>query len=272
VSGFESITSPANQRVRRAAALRDAATRRASGLTLVDGRRELARAVAAGVPIEDLFVAAAVSAEDWIATLAATGSSVAVLSERAFERVAFGARNEGVVGVVRFAGGRLADVAFAADRPLLVVEGAEKPGNLGAIVRTADAAGLAGVLVCDGATDLANPAVIRASLGTVFALPTATATTAEAIAHCASTRRRVFAARPDATTSWSQVRLAGRTALLVGSEAHGLSEAWARAAAEGRLALEPVRIPMRGVADSLNLSAAVAVLAYEAVRQQEAGG
>jgi TrmH family RNA methyltransferase len=151
-----------------------------------------------------------------------------------------------------------------------VIEGVEKPGNLGAILRTADAADLAGVIVCDGRTDPANPAVIRASLGTVFSVPLAVATAAEAIRWCGGSGRRVVAAMPEGARFWPEAVLAGGTALLLGSEAHGISPAWQEAAAAGTIALETVRLPMHGAADSLNLSATTAVLAYEAVRQQEA--
>jgi RNA methyltransferase, TrmH family len=273
MTGIETITSPANPRVKEAAALRAADARRSSGLTLVDGRRELARAEAAGVEIRDVFVAAeATSAADasaltaWLGRLAARGTRVTALAERAFERVAFGSRDEGVVGVVRFGARALADTTFATDRPLFVIEGAEKPGNLGAIVRTADAAGLAGVVVCDGRTDVANPAVIRASLGTVFAMPMATATTAATIEWCRRTRRRVVAATPEGRRAWHEADLRGGCAILLGSEAHGISPAWTTGAG---LVLETVRLPMHGLADSLNLSATAAVLAYEAVRQRD---
>jgi len=263
------ITSSANPRVRRAAALRDAAARKATGLTLVDGRRELARARAAGTPIEELFVAAdrQDAAADWLADLAARAVPITRLAAGPFAKVAFGSRDEGVVGVVRFGPRRLADVAFGAERPVLVVAGVEKPGNLGAIVRTADAAGLAGVVVCDGGTDVANPAVIRASLGTVFSVPVATATTAETIAWLAAHGRRAVAADPDGSLLWHEARLAGPTALVLGSEARGLAPAWRQAA--GGIELVTVRLPMCGVADSLNVAATAAVLAYEALRQAE---
>jgi TrmH family RNA methyltransferase len=275
---FETITSPANPRIRAAAALRDASARRASGLTLVDGRRECERAAAAGVEIEELFVAAdlfdrpaggGAALAAWLDGLAARGVRVALLAERPFDRLAFGSRNEGLVGVVRWRPPPLATREFAADRPVLVVEGVEKPGNLGAILRTVDAAGLAGVIVCAGRTDPANPAVIRASLGTVFAVPLAVADTAESIAWCGRHGRRVVAASPAGGRAWHEVDLAGPTALLFGSEAHGISPAWQEAAAAGRIVLDAVRLPMRGAADSLNLSATAAVLAYEAVRQME---
>jgi TrmH family RNA methyltransferase len=273
---METITSPANPRVKHAAALRSAGERRQTGLTLVDGLREISRAAAAGVDFVEVFVAAEPREDDARATeraacleaCAARGAEVVPLGPRAFEKLAFGDRDEGVVAVVRFGSQSLADVAFPVGRPVLVAEGVEKPGNLGAILRTADAAGLAGVIVCDGGTDAANPAVIRASLGTVFSVPLAAATAPEAIAWCRSRGRRVVAATPEGRSVWHEAKLAGDTAIVVGSEANGLSAAWLTAAEAGAIALQTVRLPMRGIADSLNVSATVAVLTYEAVRQE----
>jgi TrmH family RNA methyltransferase len=268
----EPITSPANPRVREAAALRDAAARRGTGLTLVDGRRELVRAAAAGAPIVEVFATtealAAAEVRSWLDGLGRGGARITPLGERAFARIAFGGRDEGVVGVVRFAARRLADVPLPPDRPVLVVEGIEKPGNLGAILRTVDAAGLGGLVACDPRTDPANPATIRASLGTVFGVALATATTPEALEWCATQRRRVVAATPDGARPWHEADLTGGVALLLGSEAHGLSTAWHDAAATGTITLESVRLPMRGRADSLNVSATAAVLAYESLRQE----
>lgn len=266
----DTITSPANPRVRQAAALREADARRDSGLTLVDGRRELSRAAAAGVTIDEVFVAAEQPPADltgWLTDLAGRGTRITPLAERPFAKIAFGSRNEGVVGVVRFGLLPLAQARFAADRPLLVIEGVEKPGNLGAILRTADATGL-GVIVCDGRTDPANQAVIRASLGTVFTVPLAVTTLAELLPWLRAESRRVVAATPEGETLWHAAPLTGRTAILLGSEAHGISPRWPQAAAIGEIAFTTVSLPMRGAADSLNLSVTAAVLAYEALRQE----
>lgn len=277
MNDFESISSPANPRVREAATLRDADARRESGLTLVDGRRELSRAIAAGVTVVEVFLdasrpVAADGAEPgfaaWLAGARAAGTRVVSLSGRAFEKVAFGGRNEGMVGVVRFASRPLSQVAFPAGRPVLVVEGVEKPGNLGAVIRTADAAGLAGVIICDGRTDVANPAAIRASMGTMFSVPIAAATARDTIAWCHAAGRPVFAAMPGGRREWHDAALAGDTVILLGSEAWGISPAWGTAAADGGLRMETIRLPMHGSADSLNLSVTAAVLAYEALRQQ----
>lgn len=272
----ETITSPANPRVKQAARLRDSGERRATGLTLVDGVRELSRAIASGIEIVDVFVSedalrdtsSRMSGRDaCLAACAAARAEVITLGPRAFAKVAFGDRDEGVVGVVRFSSRPLAELTIDAGRPVLVAEGVEKPGNLGAILRTADAAGLAGVIVCDPRTDIANPATIRASLGTVFSVPVAVATTAETIQWARASGRRIVLATPLGSRPWYEVDLSSKALLVVGSEAEGVSPAWIDAAAAGTIALESVHLPMRGIADSLNVSVTAAVLAYEALRQ-----
>ena len=276
----ETITSPANPRLRQAARLRDPRGRRETGLTLVDGLRELTRAVAAGIEIREVFVALPDEGDsaaprglspdvaECIAACATRGAEVIGLSPRAFGRIAFGDRNEGVVGVVRFASRRLAEVSLPVVRPVLVAEVVEKPGNLGAMLRTVDAAGLAGLIACDPRTDPANPATIRASVGTVFSVPLAVASAAEVIHWCRAGRRRVIVATPEAKQDWFTADLRGAVVLVVGSEAEGVTGTWARAAAAGEITMEMVRLPMLGLADSLNVSATAAVLAYESVRQE----
>ncbi len=265
------ITSSANPRVKQAARLREAGERRATGLTLVDGSREIGRALAAGVEIVEAFVDAE-SPPDPVRDacrdgLAARGVELVPLARRPFEKIAFGSRNEGLVAVVRFVAQDLEQFQPAADHPILVVEGVEKPGNLGAILRTADAAGIAGVIACGDGTDPANPAAIRASLGTIFSVPLAVASSETAIGWCARQQRKVFAAMPNGSIVWHDAAFTGATAIVLGSEAHGLSAAWQDAAAAGRIHLHTIRLPMCGVADSLNVSAAAAILAYESLRQ-----
>jgi TrmH family RNA methyltransferase len=267
------ITSSTNPRVKQAMRLREAGERRATGLTLVDGAREIGRGIAAGVEMVEVFVDAEGPADPardaCVAALAARGVELVPLARRPFEKIAFGSRNEGLVAVVRFAARDLDQFQPTAGRPVLVIEGVEKPGNLGAILRTADAAGIGGVIACGGGTDPANPAAIRASLGTIFSLPLAVASSEAAIDWCAQQRRQVFAAMPDGNTLWHEAALAGATAIVLGSEAHGLSAEWQAAAAAGRISLQTIRLPMQGVADSLNVSATAAILAYEALRQSE---
>jgi len=267
------ITSSTNPRVKQAARLRDAGERRATGLTLVDGAREIGRAIAADIEMVEVFVDAEGPADPardaCLAALAERGVELVSLAQRPFEKIAFGSRNEGLVAVVRFAAQDLDQFQPAAGQPVLIVEGVEKPGNLGAILRTADAAGIAGVIACGGGTDPANPAAIRASLGTIFSVPLAMASSEAAIEWCAQQQRQVFAAMTDGVTLWHEAALAGATTIVLGSEAHGLSTVWQDAAAVGRITLQTIRLPMLGVADSLNVSATAAILAYEALRQSK---
>lgn len=266
----ERITSSANPRVKAAARLRDAAERRTRGLTLIDGRREVERAAAAGVRFAEVYVDEAAPPPDALLDrLMAAGGQPVWLAPAAFSKVAYGSRNEGLVAVAQIPSFGLDQFRPRSVGCLLVLEGVEKPGNLGAILRTADASGVAGVLVADGRTDPTNPAVIRASLGTVFSIPLAVASGAESINWLAASSRRVVVAVPEAGQPWHAVPLSD-AAIVLGSEAHGISEAWQAADADGTLDLSAVTLPMLGVADSLNVSATAAVLAYEALRQASA--
>lgn len=272
------ITSTANPRVREAARLRDGAARRASGRTLIDGLREIARGLAAGIELVEVFVAAEMlpylaedahaMLADCLGQLASHGVPLVPLANRAFAKIAFGSRNEGLVAVARFAAPTLERFAPTPGRPILIVEEIEKPGNLGAILRSADAAGLGGVIACGGGTDPANPATIRGSLGTVFTVPLAVTTTPAALAWCGETRRPIWAATPEGERLWHEAPLDGEVAVLLGSEAHGITPAWREAGKTGAVMISTLRLPMLGRADSLNVAATAAVLAYESLRQR----
>jgi TrmH family RNA methyltransferase len=178
------------------------------------------------------------------------------------EKLSFGHRVEGVVAVAHPPVRTLADLTLANDAVVAVVEGVEKPGNLGAIVRTADAAGIAAVLVAEGGTDLFNPNAIRASLGAIFSVPVCAATSDESLSWLRKERFRLLAARVDASAEYTSADFRGRAAIILGSEAHGLSNHWQGAD------IMPIRLPLLGGVDSLNLSATAAVLFYEALRQR----
>ena len=156
----------------------------------------------------------------------------------------------------------LADLVLPEDPLVAVLEGVEKPGNLGAVLRSADGAGVDALIVADSASDPWNPNAVRASIGTVFSVPLATCAAGEALAYLQSLGLRIVAAAVDAAAAWDGVDLRGGVAIALGSEATGLSDTWR---VEG---VEWVRIPMLGRADSLNVSASAAVLFYEALRQR----
>lgn len=261
------LASPSNPRIRSVARLRDRRERESSGLTLVDGAREVRRALDAGVEVVEAFVCEPLLAgEDARAALDALGASsipVTTTSEAAFAKLAFGDRAEGLIAVIRAPSLQLADLRLPDDPLVVVVEGVEKPGNVGAVLRSADGAGADALIAASPRTDLANPNVIRASAGTIFSVPLAAAASDDVLAWLRERRIRVVAARVDAERLYTDADLTGSLAIALGSETDGLTATW--------LAddVEALRLPMHGVADSLNVSVSAAILLYEARRQRD---
>ncbi|MEO5940213.1 MAG: TrmH family RNA methyltransferase, partial [Candidatus Limnocylindrales bacterium] len=177
-------------------------------------------------------------------------------------KVAFGERSDGIVAIVESPRLGLAELVLPDNPLIVVVEGVEKPGNLGAVLRTADGAGADAVIAADSRTDPYNPNAIRASLGTIFALPVVAATTTETMAWLTEHGIRVVATIVDAASDYADADLRGPLAIVLGSEADGLSSTWHGPA------VTPISITMRGIADSLNVSIAAAVVLYEALRQR----
>jgi TrmH family RNA methyltransferase len=261
------LTSLANPRVTAAAALRDRRDRDLTGLTLIDGARELRRALDRGVEVVEVFVCepllAGPDARAALDRLRDLGTTIRPTTEPVLAKIAFGARAEGLVAVARIPSTALAGLSPAADALVVVIEGVEKPGNLGAILRSADGAGADAVIAASPRTDLFNPNAIRASAGTVFAVPLAAAPTPEVLVWLRASGFRIVAARVDAATAYTDADLTGRLAIVLGTEADGLTEAWT---GDDVVA---VRLPMLGVADSLNVSVSAAILLYESRRQRE---
>jgi TrmH family RNA methyltransferase len=260
------ITSTSNPRIKAAARLRDRRGRDQQGRIIIDGVREIGRAVAAGVDVVELFCFPELCHdEEHQAVLRAARQLNADLVEvtpQVMEKLAYGQRVEGIVAIARPPERRLADLSLPPDALVAVVEAVEKPGNLGAIVRTADAAGVAAVLVVQGATDLFNPNAIRASLGAIFTVPVLSATSEAVLVWLRARKFRLYAARVDGTVPYTKADFREQTAILLGSEASGLSAAW-----QGT-DVTAICLPMHGSVDSLNLSATAAVLFYEALRQR----
>lgn len=267
------ITSPQNPRVKNAVHLRDRRSREKQGRILIDGVRELHRALGAGVRLLEVFVCEPLCQSDearqLLALLPQSGAELLQVSEPVFEKLAFGQRAEGVLGIAETPRLTL-ETLLAKDTPttrsvaplVAVLEGVEKPGNVGAVLRTADAAGVSAVILADPRTDLYNPNAIRASLGTIFTVPVCEATSNSLQAWLRENGIRMVATRVDGSRPYTEVDYRGPTAILLGSEARGLSAAWTGDD------VTAVRLPMLGVADSLNVSVTAAVLFYEALRQR----
>ena len=298
----ETVTSAQNPKIKDLLALQEKSRlRRERGLFAVEGQRELGHCLNAGFVPETLFICGEVIAHwgtyppDPLPPLGASTQDIAnaaaakaaniegkdgleALVARAealnpklllvqlpaflYEKVAYRGSTEGVIGVMRSRELSLADLTVG-EKPLIVVlEGVEKPGNLGAVLRSADAAGADAVLICDPLTDLYNPNLIRSSIGAVFTVPVICCTSAEAIAWLKEHSIRIFTAQLQDSSLYYDCPMTGGTAIAIGTEATGLSEEW-RAAADAH-----IRIPMKGSLDSLNASVSAAILLYEAVRQR----
>ncbi len=264
------ITSLQNPRLKRLVKLRDRRPRDEAGLFLIEGYRELKRALEAGVKPAELYCGA-----DWflganepalIEEAARSGTQVFDLSKEAFAKVSYRDRPDGLLAVAPQWRRALADldaaVTGAANPFLLVIEAIEKPGNLGTILRSADAAGIGAVIVCDPVTDIFNPNVVRSSTGVLFSMPVVVAGSPEVRAWLRRHGIRAVATTPAAGAIYTDSDLRGPLAIIMGNEQYGLSEFWLK---ESDLL---VRIPMAGQADSLNVAMATVITLFEAVRQR----
>ena len=251
------ITSVQNERVKRIIRLqRKASARREEGLTVIEGAREVSRAVENGWQPVELWFCPELGAET------PKDGDYFQCSRAVFEKISYREGPDGVLAVGPLVGKTLAELKLSENPLVLVAEGLEKPGNLGALLRTADGAGADAAIVCDSATDLNNPNVIRASIGTLFYLPVAEATSQETITFLKGKGIKILSAVPDAKAVYTDVDLTEPIAIVVGAEDTGLSSQWKNTADLN------VKIPMLGKNDSLNVSVSAAILLYEAVRQR----
>ncbi len=251
------ISSPSNPRLKEIAKLREGKQRRRCGCFLIDGRREVERAVRCGVRVLEIFATEEIRFPEIPTTLVA---------ENVFGKIAYGDRNDGILAVAETPDCslvRFAESLRTIGTPLLaVLEGVEKPGNVGAVFRSADGAGLNGVLLADPSTDLFNPNTIRNSLGTIFRLPIAVAESREVLDWLRKHEIHLAVARCDGAIPYTDYDFRQPTAIVLGSEADGLTEVW------NGPRTTAISLPMLGIADSLNVSNAAAVLFYEARRQR----
>jgi TrmH family RNA methyltransferase len=260
------ITSRQNPRVKDAVRLRVGRERRRQGRFLIDGTREIQRAIASGVPCLAAFICLELcdtaDSRAALSALETTKAEIFHVTPLVYVKLAFGDRDDGLVVMAQTPQVRLQDLRLPPRPIVAVLEGIEKPGNLGAILRSADAAGVDALIVADGRTDLFNPNTIRASLGTVFRPNVCEATTIATIEWLRGQGVPILAARPDAKQLYTAVDLSHGAAIVLGSEAAGLSVVW------NGPDVKPVCLPMHGTADSLNVSTTAAVLFYEALRQR----
>ncbi|MBC2839218.1 RNA methyltransferase [Robiginitalea sp. SC105] len=238
--------------------------RRKSGLFVLEGYRELGLALKGGYRIRTLYFCPDILPVEELHQLGGTtGCPLVSLSPEVYRHVAYRGKTEGVIALMEAKSHRLGDLEFRREQPLiLVAESPEKPGNLGALLRTADAASLDAVIVADMQGDLYNPNVIRSSVGCLFTVPVATGTTEEVLDFLKKRHIGIFAASLGGAVRYDRADFTGASAIAVGTEATGLTPGWTEQAAAC------VEIPMGGEIDSMNVSVAAAILIFEACRQR----
>lgn len=254
----EYITSSANPKFKRLIALlQKSSERRESALFTVEGVREISHCIEAGYKPDCIFFCPDIVSEETLPQCRHFALSACLYAKAAYRE-----GTEGAIGVFQAIEHPLSSLHLK-DNPLIaVLESVEKPGNLGAVLRTCDAAGADALIICDPRTDLYNPNLIRASIGAVFTVPTAVCTTAQAITFLKSKGIRILTAQLQDSSLYYDCPMTKGTAIVMGTEATGLSDKW-RQAADAH-----IRIPMLGKLDSLNVSVSAAILLYEAVRQR----
>ena len=250
------ITSPQNARVKHVVALQQKSSlRREEGLFVVEGQREIEHCIGCGYEVVELFV---------LDSLDYTGDThTTLVTPQVYEKMAYRGSTEGIIAIARAKSHQLDDLHLPKDPLIVVLESVEKPGNLGAVLRTAEAAHVDAVIVCDPLIDFYNPNVIRASIGGVFSVPTVACSSRECIVFLKERGICILTAQLQDSYDYYDYDMRGATAIVMGTESTGLTDIW-RQAADAH-----IRIPMLGRLDSLNVSVSAAILTYEAVRQRK---
>ncbi|MBN2301553.1 MAG: RNA methyltransferase [Lentisphaerae bacterium] len=259
------ITSATNEQIKQIIRLAKAGERRKRNLFVIEGQKETAMAINAGFEIVSLFYCNSLARKESLLHMIKNAPASCQLYEvnaAVFEKIAYRERSDGLVALAVPKYGKPDEIPLPPKPFIIVIESVEKPGNLGAILRTADAAGVNAVFVCDAQTDIYNPNVVRSSVGCVFSCNIALCESHEAMEFFHKKHIRTYAACLNAKKSCYDVDFTGASAVIMGSEADGLSNVWLNESDT------LVKIPMRGKADSLNVSVSTAILAYEAMRQR----
>ena len=263
---IRSITSPQNPRIKELRRLRDKRARDKTGLFLVEGLKEVSMALEGGVELEALYFSRDLlkgEGEALLETAQAKGVPLYSLSPSLFQKVSYRENPDGLLAVARKFPLDLERLELGPCPLVVVAQALEKPGNLGAILRCADAAGADAVVVCDPGVDPFNPNVVRASRGTLFTVKVAMASTPETLEWLKDRGLEVVITTPGAREKYTRFDYRRPLAVVVGNEARGLPSPWLEAP------FARVSIPMKGRADSLNVAVATAVILYEALRQRE---
>jgi len=258
---IDNLSSASNPKIKELLLLKEKSKeRRESALFVVEGVREVSAVIRAGYDIESLFFLPGSEGEDLAQTIAA--KHVFSLTQSLYAKVAYRGGTEGIIAIVKYKEKKLNDIKLSKNPLIIVLESVEKPGNLGAVIRTADGVNADAVIVCDPLTDIFNPNIIRSSLGGVFTRSVCACSSQEAYMWLNKNNIRIFTTELQASKWYYDSDLSGASAIVMGSESTGLNSFWRERADER------IRIPMCGDIDSLNVSVSTAVICYEALRQR----
>ena len=260
----ETITSAQNPKIKDLLALQEKSKeRRKKGLFVVEGRRELLHCIEAGYkPYTVFFCPEIISAADFQDIADHCDCNFFEIPQHLYDKVAYRGGTEGVIAELECKKMSLETLNLPENPLVVVLESVEKPGNLGAVLRSADASGVDAVIVCDPLTDMYNPNLIRSSIGAIFTVPAATASSEDTIKWLKSKGIKIYTAQLQDSEWYYDTDMTGGTAIVMGTEATGLTDCW-RKAADAH-----IKIPMLGKLDSLNVSVSAAILMFEAVRQR----
>ena len=258
------ISSLNNPAVKEVICLKKSGERKKTGLFLIDGRREISAALKAGWEIKSLFYSPVLAEGKTppAQKLALNGNKIIEVTEAIFKKMCYKENPDGFLAIAKSRKIGFSDVKIGPKALIVVLEKVEKPGNLGAILRTAYAVGATAIIINDGQTDIYNPNVIRASEGQVFTQPVIAANISETVNWLKFNKIKSFAAATGGSKKYTQVNFSDSVAIVLGSESLGLSQDWL-AAADNK-----IKIPMREGIDSLNVSVAAAVILFEVLRQR----
>jgi TrmH family RNA methyltransferase len=256
------ITSTQNPKVKNLLALEKPRERRKQCLFIIEGKKEIGMAIDAGYKIGNLFFCEELISLNEIKSMAAADQLLIPVAREVFEKIAIRENSGGVLAVAEQKVHRLDMLKLGASPLLLILESVEKPGNLGAILRTADAVGVDAVIICDPQTDFYNPNVIRSSVGCVFTNQIASATSEETIDWLKKNNISIYCTYLKAAKAYHTIDYSAPAAIIMGTESTGLSDLWVKSSTEN------IIIPMQGKIDSMNVSTAAAVVVFEAKRQR----
>lgn len=256
------ITSSQNVKIKNIIALEKARERKRQNIFIIEGLKELSLAVEGGYKISSVFFCPEIVSAETVMAIVSRENLLIPVQQSVFEKIAYRDSTGGIIALAEQKNHTLKDIQLSNNPLVLILESVEKPGNLGAILRTADAAKVDAVIICDPQTDFYNPNVVRSSVGCIFTTQVASANSLDTIEWLKTAHIQILATYLKASKPYYEVDFNPPSAIIMGTESTGLSDEWVKNSDLN------IIIPMQGKIDSMNVSTAAAVIVFEATRQR----